>query len=83
MDIVTLRNLLVGPYERDDVMKGLTKTDRWKLVFITDHDYSKLTERAKATRALDFKKLLEMELIERFGRGRLTHYKLKRRVKTE
>lgn len=45
--------------------------------FVTDRDYSKLTQRAKATRALDFKKLLEMELIERFGKGRLTHYKMK------
>lgn len=45
--------------------------------FITDRDYSKLTQRAKATRALDFKKLLEMGLIERFGKGRLTHYKMK------
>ena len=45
--------------------------------FITDRDYSKLTQRAKATRALDFKKMLEMGLIERFGKGRLTHYKLK------
>ena len=45
--------------------------------FITDHDYSKLTNRAKATRALDFKKLLDMGLIERFGKGKLTHYKIK------
>ncbi|MBI2335159.1 MAG: Fic family protein [Deltaproteobacteria bacterium] len=45
--------------------------------FITDPQYSKLTKRAKATRALDFKKLLEMGLIERFGKGRATHYKLK------
>ena len=26
--------------------------------FITDKDYAKLTERAKATRSLDFKKLI-------------------------
>jgi Fic family protein len=45
--------------------------------FITDQDYAKQTKRAKATRALDFKKLMEMGLIERFGKGRLTHYKLK------
>ncbi|MBI2346648.1 MAG: Fic family protein [Deltaproteobacteria bacterium] len=43
--------------------------------FITDRDYSKLTRRAKATRSLDFKKMLAMGLIERFGKGRLTHYK--------
>lgn len=43
--------------------------------FITDKDYAQLTDRAKATRALDFKKLLELGLIERKGRGRSTHYK--------
>lgn len=42
--------------------------------FITDRDYSQLTERAKATRALDFRKLIEMGLIERRGQGRNTHY---------
>ena len=42
--------------------------------FITDKDYAQLTERAKATRALDFKKLLDLGLIERKGRGRGTYY---------
>ena len=42
--------------------------------FITDRDYAKLTERAKATRSLDFKKLLELGLIQRQGRGRSTYY---------
>lgn len=46
--------------------------------FITDKDYSKVTDRAKATRSLDFNKLLEMGLIERLGVGRATHYKLKK-----
>jgi len=45
--------------------------------FITDRDYAGLTERAKATRTLDFRKLMELGLIERLGRGRQTHYKLK------
>lgn len=45
--------------------------------FIKDKDYSKLTERAKATRSLDFKKLTEMELIEKKGKGRATYYQLK------
>jgi Fic family protein len=43
--------------------------------FITDKDYAALTERAKATRALDFNKLIELGLIERHGRGRNTHYR--------
>ena len=42
--------------------------------FITDKDYAKITERAKATRALDFKFLLELGLIERKGRGRGIYY---------
>lgn len=44
--------------------------------FITDRDYAKLTDRAKATRALDFKKLIELGMVERHGRGRATHYTL-------
>lgn len=45
--------------------------------FITDQGYATLTERAKATRALDFRRLIELGLIERFGKGRGTHYKAK------
>jgi len=42
--------------------------------FIKDNDYSKLTSRAKATRALDFQKLLDLGLIQRQGKGRSTYY---------
>jgi len=45
--------------------------------FITDDDYSKLVPRAKATRRLDFNKLINLKLIERKGKGKQTHYKLK------
>jgi predicted HTH transcriptional regulator len=45
--------------------------------FITDREYAKLVERAKATRALDFQKLVSLGLIERKGRGRATYYILK------
>ena len=45
--------------------------------FIADRDYAKLVTRAKATRALDFQKLMELGLIERKGRGRATYYILK------
>jgi Fic family protein len=45
--------------------------------FISDSDYTKLTGRAKATRALDFQKLIELGLIERRGKGRATYYVLK------
>ena len=45
--------------------------------FITDKDYARLVDRAKATRALDFKRLIELGLIEREGKGRATYYILK------
>ena len=45
--------------------------------FISDRDYAKLVDRAKATRALDFQKLLELGLIDRKEKGRATYYVLK------
>ncbi|MBI3443052.1 Fic family protein [Candidatus Woesebacteria bacterium] len=45
--------------------------------FINDSDYATQTSRAKATRALDFQKLIELGLIERRGKGRATYYVLK------
>jgi len=42
--------------------------------YVTDKLYAAQTERAKATRSLDFKKLIELGLIERQGRGRSTYY---------
>ncbi len=42
--------------------------------FITDRDYARLTERAKATRSLDFRRLIELGLLERKGTGRATYY---------
>jgi len=45
--------------------------------YISERDYAKLTDRAKATRSLDLKKLVDMRLIERKGKGRATYYKLK------
>ncbi len=45
--------------------------------FIADRDYAKLVDRAKATRALDFKKLIELGLISRKGKGKATYYVLK------
>lgn len=45
--------------------------------FITDKDYSRLTKRARPTRNLDFKKLIDLELIIKIGKGKATYYKLK------
>lgn len=44
--------------------------------YITDRHYAKITSRAKATRTLDFQKLVDLGLIERRGKGRSTHYVL-------
>ncbi len=46
--------------------------------FIRDVDYAKLTSRAKATRALDFKKLTQLNYIEKKGKGPATYYRLKK-----
>ncbi len=45
--------------------------------FITDREYSKLTKRAKPTRNLDFRKLIDLGLIVKAGKGKATYYKLK------
>lgn len=44
--------------------------------FIVDRDYVKLTSRAKATRALDFQRLISLGLIKRKGKGKATYYTL-------
>jgi len=44
--------------------------------YVTDRDYAKITDRAKATRTLDFARLIELNLIKRYGMGRGTYYKL-------
>jgi len=45
--------------------------------FITDKDYSTLTNRAKPTRNLDFRKLIDLGIIVKIGKGKATYYKLK------
>lgn len=42
--------------------------------FVTDSDYAAKTERARATRALDFQKLADLGLIERRGEKRGSYY---------
>ena len=42
--------------------------------FIKNSDYAKITNRAKATRALDFQKLISLGLIVRKGKGKATYY---------
>lgn len=45
--------------------------------YITDKDYSTLTERAKATRSLDFRKLIADGIIKKVGQGKATYYEIK------
>ncbi|MBI4215418.1 MAG: hypothetical protein HY602_01720, partial [Parcubacteria group bacterium] len=45
--------------------------------FITDKEYSALTDRARPTRNLDFRRLIEKGLIEKLGKGKATYYKVK------
>ena len=45
--------------------------------FITDREYSQLTKRAKPTRNLDFRKLIDLGFIAKFGKGKATYYKFK------
>jgi len=44
--------------------------------FVTDRDYAARTDRAKATRTLDFQKLVDIGIIERRGQKRGTYYVL-------
>jgi Fic family protein len=44
---------------------------------ISDRDYAKITSRAKPTRNLDFRKLIDLSIIEMEGKGKATYYKLK------
>ncbi len=45
--------------------------------FITDAQYANLTERARATRHKDLQKLIKLGLLEQYGKGKSTYYKLK------
>lgn len=45
--------------------------------FIKSSDYAQLVDRARATRALDLQKLIDLGLIERRGKGKATYYILK------
>ena len=45
--------------------------------YITDADYAKISPRAKATRVMDFNRLIDLQVIERINNGRNTYYRLK------
>ncbi len=45
--------------------------------YITDREYSGFSKRAKATRNKDLNRLIDLQLIEKKGKGKATYYKLK------
>ena len=77
-ELYRLEKQIVARQQRPD--QGLTSHHQLILElidansYITDKLYAAQTNRAKATRILDFKKLIEMGMIERKGRGRSTYY---------
>lgn len=44
---------------------------------ITMSEYAQITDRKRATRIKDFKRLVEQDLLDRAGRGRATYYRVK------
>jgi Fic family protein len=44
--------------------------------FISESEYSQITTRARSTRILDFKKLVDKGVLERFSKGKATYYGL-------
>jgi Fic family protein len=44
---------------------------------IKDSDYAKVTDRSRSSRILDYRKLVDLDLIERKGKGRGTYYTIK------
>ena len=72
-----------GELDKEDITPGKKLPEHLKRIiayiekngFINDSIYSKLTKRAKATRTLDFKKLISLGLIKRFGKGKKTFYR--------
>lgn len=67
---------LKGSERLEDYHKTIIEYIR-KNGVIKDSDYAKLTSRARATRHIDFKKLIGLSLIERRGRGKNSYYILK------
>ncbi|MFH2033106.1 MAG: Fic family protein [Candidatus Margulisiibacteriota bacterium] len=44
---------------------------------VSDPEYAKLTKRSKASRNLDFRKMISLGLIEKVGKGKATYYRAK------
>lgn len=45
--------------------------------FITDEDYAKMTNRARSTRHLDFRKLIDLDILQKIGDKKGAYYKLR------
>lgn len=64
----TVQKIRLLPHEQT-IVDFIKKTGQ-----IHDRDYAKITTRAKATRVLDFNKLLKLNLLKRRGKGKNTYY---------
>jgi Fic family protein len=80
-ELLRVQKLLPAPATTPDSRLEVHHTRLMEYIrengFINDRSYAKLTDRAKATRTQDFKKLVELGLIERKGGGRSTYYILR------
>ncbi len=66
------------PRIRPEYTKLLTYIEKYGS--INDKEYSQFSKRAKSTRALDFKNLVEQDILERNGKGKNTFYRLKKNL---
>lgn len=66
--VITPQTVLLG--HQNVILDSIDKNG-----FITDKIYSTLTKRAKATRNLDFQKLISLGVIKMVGKGKATYYK--------
>lgn len=82
-ELMRVRKILEASKKKSNPAEILSEEQKKIINFIEnqghirDKDYAKLTTRAKATRAIDFKKLVDLGLIERLGRGPATYYVFK------
>jgi Fic family protein len=81
-ELLRVKDLLEKTVESP--LSGLKKHHHAILEYLREHQsisdsiYATLVDRAKPTRALDFRYLLDQQLIERQGKGRATYYTLKK-----
>ncbi|MDO8515303.1 MAG: Fic family protein [bacterium] len=71
-ELLRVQNLLEGTKLQPHEQKIVDYINNYGK--IQDRNYAKLTVRAKATRVLDFNKLIKLKMIKRHGKGKNTYY---------